>query len=111
MKKTIIIAGFCLFLTSCGKDKVTSLPAGYHGTKFESFYSMRDCVQHAKREVRDSNIKNINENTSKGDVFVVSGILGNSDSILYECFANPYPNATLTIAIKPASGKKQKNQG
>jgi galactitol-specific phosphotransferase system IIB component len=113
MKRVIFIAGCCLALTSCGRGNGTSmtLPSGFHDQKFESFYSMRDCIRHAKAEVRSKNIQNVNENGSEDDVFVVSGTLDNFDSILYECFANPYPNATLTIAIKPATASKQKTQG
>ena len=95
----------CLALTSCGKDDGTgiTLPNGYQDTEVAYFYSMGDCIRHAKTELKKKNVHDTNESTVKEGVFIVSGTLDNSDSVLYVCSAHPYPNATLTIAVKPGA--------
>jgi hypothetical protein len=109
MKTVLILIIPCLALTGCGKkDSTEILPEGYQ-VKEAGYYNMTDCIQHAKLQIEKKKAQKVGESNPNRKTHVISVtvpsdmLYPNPYSARYICHAEPYPNATLTIAVKPGT--------
>ena len=109
--KIFIIIGCCLALTACGKNSSTgaNLPEGYQVKETARYFNMTECIKYAELQIEKKKAQKVSESDPNSKTHVIS-VNVQPDlvspfpySALYICNAQPHPNATLTIAVKPAT--------